>query len=416
MGVPSLDELNRIGEPLLSANKSLNLGPFIIAMILDTLLCGVLLMQCGAYTTLGKKDRLYLKVGVAYVMLMNVAITVFTWAWIYDLFVYNFGSYGLFLSLRYIPQYYILDPMTVIVVQAFFARRAWRLAKRNYFVLVILGTLILTAFAGGIAIKITCNRLSSMLDGPDVQIPAYIWMFTTVAADVMITGIIIVCLLRNKTGSRETDALIGRLWRMTFESQLPPTLIAIGLAVSYSINNSSVVSVPFICVQAKFYGISLLHTLNARETLKAGGAMTTEEGDIEFTKRSNNTFWVNSRFTAGKPSRTNKGDTHRHTQFTIMPEPRTRRVKAESLDSMSFKGVDLGDDDEPTSQRGDNGIGKISEVDLGELGVDSSDGADETLRDDMPRRSKRGGEFKLASMGLGGISISSPDGDRGRSG
>lgn len=137
---------------------------------------------------------------------------------------------------------------------------------------------------------------------------------------------------------------------------------------------------------------------------------------IIFSQRSRNTFWLSSRFTTGQSSGAAKGDTHRHTQFTIMPEPRTRRVKPESLDSASFKGVDLGDDDDdddPTTQRRRDGVGKISEVDLGEIGVES-EGGDGTLRDDRPRRTKRGGEFKLASMGLAG-GVSGPDGDRRRS-
>lgn len=41
-------------------------------MVLDTLLCGALLMQCGAYVTLGKNDPSYLKIMVAYVLAMNV--------------------------------------------------------------------------------------------------------------------------------------------------------------------------------------------------------------------------------------------------------------------------------------------------------------------------------------------------------
>jgi hypothetical protein len=53
----------------------------------------------------------------------NSAATLFTWAWIYDLFVYSFGTYGLFLSVKYISWFYVFDSCTVIVVQSFFA---WR--------------------------------------------------------------------------------------------------------------------------------------------------------------------------------------------------------------------------------------------------------------------------------------------------
>ncbi|CAE6458525.1 unnamed protein product [Rhizoctonia solani] len=439
MPAPTLEELNEIAGPLLSANKSLNLGPFIVGLILDTMLLGILLMQCGAYVTLGKVDRPYLKGIVAYVLLMNIAISVYTWTWIYDLFVYNFGTYGLFLSLKYVShilqawggsllidipapishtrplhlssrqqlsQYYVLDSMTVIVVQAFFAIRAWKVANRNWLILGLIAAFALTAFGGGIGVKVMFMQVGSTLRAGDVKIPAYVWLFSTVVADLIITTVIMYYLItsRKTTGQKATDDVVTRLARVTFESQLPPTLIAIGLAIEYTIQYSSFIAIPFICVQAKFYGISLMHTLNSREVLKnIGSTMAAEDGDIEFAKRSQNTFWLSSRFTtAGDGARATKGDTHRHTQFTIMPEPRTRRVKAESIDTVSLKGVDLGDDDESRNSRSrdrEAGVRKTSEIDLGDNGISVVDLDDVNA---PPRRAGRGGEFKLASMGLGG--------------
>ncbi|QRV92532.1 transmembrane protein [Ceratobasidium sp. AG-Ba] len=403
MGAPSMDELNKIAEPLFASQKSMSLGPFIVGMILDTLLCGVLLMQCGAYVSLGKNDRPYLKTIVA-------AITVYTWTWMYDVFVYNFGSYGLLLSLKYLSNYYILDAVTVIVVQAFFAIRAWKVTGRNIFVLGVIATFALAALGGGIAVKVVFTEYGSVLHAADVKIPAYVWLFCTVAADLLITSAILQYLLRGRTGQPTTDSTMSRLVRVTFESQLPPTLIAIGLAVEYTIKYDSFIAIPFICVQAKFYGISLLHTLNSRETLKSvnGTTSMTGDGDIEFARRSHNTFWLSSRIAAtaedNNAARAVKGDTHRHTQFTIIPEPRTRRVKAESLDTVSFKAVDLGPDDDAEAD-----TRKVSEVDLNQGEITELEvGGDPSSR---PRRG--GGQSKLASMGLTG-GIAGMEGERHR--
>ncbi|KAG8703219.1 hypothetical protein FRC09_004282, partial [Ceratobasidium sp. 395] len=175
--------------------------------------------------------------------------------------------------------------MTVIVVQAFFAIRAWKVANRNIFVLALIGTFALAAFGGGIAVKVMFTQLGSTLHAGDVKIPAYIWLFSTVAADLLITSIIMRYLLCGKTGQPSTDHAITRLARVTFESQLPPTLIAIGLAAEYTVQYSSFIAIPFICVQAKFYGISLLHTLNSRQALKSvNGTAVTDENDIEFAR------------------------------------------------------------------------------------------------------------------------------------
>ncbi|ELU38265.1 hypothetical protein AG1IA_07726 [Rhizoctonia solani AG-1 IA] len=361
MAAPSLEELNEIAGPLLSANKSLNLG---------------------------------------------------------------------------LSQYYILDSMTVIVVQGFFAIRAWKVSISKSF----------NQPASFDADTLLGYQPKLGYTWDDHCLCAYsIWRRDRGQGDVYASrvnaarwrrqGTSIYLAVRHRsgrldyywhhrktTGQKATDDVITRLARVTFESQLPPTLIAVGLAIEYTIQYSSFIAIPFLCVQAKFYGISLLHTLNSyvavfgwlfgslrfehmsprREALKnVGSTMATDDGDIEFAKRSRNTFWLSSRFTPADGPRATKGDTHRHTQFTIMPEPRTRRVKAESIDTVSFKGVDLGDDDESRNSRSrdmDAGVRKTSEIDLGEeINVVDLDDIETP-----PRRPARGGEFKLASMGLAG--------------
>ncbi|KAG8691227.1 hypothetical protein FRC11_005725, partial [Ceratobasidium sp. 423] len=285
MGTPSLADLDQIAAPVLSADKSFQLGPFLVATFVDTLFCGILLMQCGAYVTLGKNDPKLFKWMVAYVLLLNIASTIFTWTWIYDLFVYNFGSYGLFLSIKYLSWFYVLDSMMVIVVQGFFGLRAWKLTGKNWLVGILLVSLMLSALGGGIAIKVLFTQLGSTL---------YICLFCTVAADITITAIILHYLTHNNTGIRTTDHMLARLARVTFSSQLPPTLIAIALAIEYTIKYDSFIAIPFICVQGKVYGISLLHTLNVRETWRRPNPTNANTTDIEFqrpTQASQPTVW-----------------------------------------------------------------------------------------------------------------------------
>ncbi|KAJ1304131.1 hypothetical protein OPQ81_008532 [Rhizoctonia solani] len=285
MGAPTLEELDTIAAPILSADKSLNLGPFIIAMGLDAILAGILFMQCGAYKSLASQDPNWIKLMVLYVLLMNVAITMYTWAWIYDLFVFNFGNYGLFLSVKYLSWFYVLDSATVIVVQGFFAIRAWRLVNKSYPILLIIGTFALTAFGGGIAVKVMFTEFGSTLRAGDVKVPAYIWLFCTVVADLTITVIILYFIVTNRTGCRNCL----------------PTLIAIGLAIEYTIKYDSFVAIPFICVQAKFYGVSLVHTLNGRVNLKRSNISSSESSSAQHSskisrsqQKNTNAYYLNS--------------------------------------------------------------------------------------------------------------------------
>ncbi|KAF8692443.1 hypothetical protein RHS03_08617, partial [Rhizoctonia solani] len=324
MGAPTLEELDKIAAPILSADKSLHLGPFIIAMGLDAVLAGVLFMQCSEYKALVTKDPRWIRFMVLYVLLMNIAITMYTWAWIYDLFVFNFGTY--------LSWFYVLDSATVIVVQGFFAIRAWRLVNKNYLVLLVIGAFALTAFGGGIAVKVMFTGFGSTLRAGDVKIPAYIWLFCTVIADLTITVISEPPSLR--TGWSGTDNILSKLTRMTFESQLPPTLIAIGLAVEYTIKYDSFVAIPFICVQAKFYAISLNSRLNhndrSRVNLKRGNTSSGENSSAQNGSRASksnqkntNPYYLNS---------SRKGDTtiQVETTFDVVQDVNRSEVQVPS--------------------------------------------------------------------------------------
>ncbi|KAB5595885.1 hypothetical protein CTheo_649 [Ceratobasidium theobromae] len=146
---------------------------------------------------------------------------------------------------------------------------------------------MLGALGGGIAIKVIFTQYGSTLYAREVRVPAYIDLFCTVAADLTITMIILRYLTSNRTGIQNTDNMLTRLARITFSSQLPPTLIAIALAIEFTIKYDSFIAIPFICVQGKVYGISLLHTLNIRETWRRPNTTS----DIEFQQPSQPTVW-----------------------------------------------------------------------------------------------------------------------------
>jgi hypothetical protein len=54
----------------------------------------------------------------------------------------------------------------------------------------------------------------------------------------LITGLILNKLIRSKTGWSQTDALISKLAIMTMESQAPPTLFCLVVAVHFSVTFS----------------------------------------------------------------------------------------------------------------------------------------------------------------------------------
>jgi uncharacterized membrane protein YczE len=89
---PTSEELEELARMALSTNKALNLGvsviiyvsiavdtskysfhqPFVLGALFDALLCGIFLVQCGAYISSRNKDGLLIKALVAFVVAMNL--------------------------------------------------------------------------------------------------------------------------------------------------------------------------------------------------------------------------------------------------------------------------------------------------------------------------------------------------------
>ncbi|CAE6464414.1 unnamed protein product [Rhizoctonia solani] len=251
----SPEELEELAELTLSPNKSLSFGPFILGALFDALLCGIFLMQCGVYINSKNKDGRIIKALVAFVTTMNMWGTTLVWVWIWDLFVDNYGTYYSFFSTTY-------------------------LMNSNRILAAVMLVLAIAACAGGIGSKVIFVYYSNVAYANKLKIPAYVCLSCTLAVDLLITGIILQYLMRKRTINKRTNHLMDQLTKVTFESQLPPTLVAIALFCVYTAKNDSFINVPLIMMQCKIYGISLLHTLNVRESLTGSneGTGITPEG------------------------------------------------------------------------------------------------------------------------------------------
>ncbi|KAG8716555.1 hypothetical protein FRC08_009283 [Ceratobasidium sp. 394] len=261
------EQLEQLANATFSSNKPLNFGPFVLGSLVDALLCGILLMQCGRYISSSDRDGWLLKVTVAGVITMNLLGTAIGWAWVWDLFVRNFGTYRTFFSITYFSWSFVIGSVTGVVVQTFFALRAWRMLNRNLLFALVIITLMLCYIGSGLAVKILFVRARYSVYASTMKVAAYIAFTSMVFGDVIITTIIIWYLLTWRTTNPRINGLLKKLIRVTFESQLPPTLVAIGLFIAYTIKQDSFVLVPLIWVHPKSYAISLLHTLNMRSAM-----------------------------------------------------------------------------------------------------------------------------------------------------
>ncbi|RXK35624.1 hypothetical protein M231_07104 [Tremella mesenterica] len=161
------------------------------------------------------------------------------------------------------------DVLVVWPIQAWFAWRAFLLLKRNWY---FLGTALLlstAAFVCGIGETIEFGNQPSLLGASHSGAWLIIFGSCTTAADVLIAVAIMWALVHSKTGWYQTDKTITRWIRLTFEAQLPPTVLALAYVIEWSQTPDSLLGALLIALEGKAYGVGLLYSLNARVSMRS---------------------------------------------------------------------------------------------------------------------------------------------------
>ncbi|KAL7418295.1 hypothetical protein Q5752_006751 [Cryptotrichosporon argae] len=265
----------------LSGNKGLSFGPFLIGMLIDSILCGVVVHQFIRWYTFAHEDRLFIRGIVFLVLVESIILSGYSCAYICHLFVFNFGRYSQFEQTDWLGWFPLIDVCIIAPVQAFYADRAWRLNKQNPFVLGVTALLIVVGFAGGLGTKIAFSLLTSATQVSGIKTFVYLWLAGTLAADVAITSAVLHGLYRSRTGWGHTDKLITRLLAVTLESQLLPALIAAAFLIEYRIQADSFIGAFFELIQSKIYVVGLLAVLNSRFGLRADLSGGREDGKTD---------------------------------------------------------------------------------------------------------------------------------------
>ncbi|WWD20426.1 hypothetical protein CI109_104902 [Kwoniella shandongensis] len=251
-----------------TSNLGSHLGPLLLGLAVDSLLLGVCVHQFIHYCGHHAKEATHVRFLLYLACLGAVAGTIFTWATSMHMFVYNYGLYEQFTSCDWIAWYGVLDPLTKISVQAFYAERAWRINKRNYFILVAIGICLCCSVTGSVGYTILA-RTKHMAEFDQItKIFFYLWPGACICADILITSSIMFGLYRSRSGYEHTDVLVRKLMRISLEAQVPPTIVALLFFTQFA--SSSMTSiVQFIAIiHPKVYLTGCLAILNSRESMR----------------------------------------------------------------------------------------------------------------------------------------------------
>lgn len=166
--------------------------------------------------------------------------------------------------------------------EGFYIRRCWKLTNKNPWVIFPLSTLsaltmaanIYLAVATGIAfrsLEATDNILAaSHFLLPSTIVTFSIWIFGSLALDIIVTSILISSLWRSRTGIRETDKIVLHVILLTWESAALPSICMFIAACLYHgaprVHDHLVLF--FVLLTGKLYVFGMLRTLNSRVKLR----------------------------------------------------------------------------------------------------------------------------------------------------
>lgn len=260
-----------------SSSDTFDEGPFVIGYTCCFTLMGILIVQCFIYFSRFPKDRMWTKVLVSVILLLETIITVFAFHgfWIGATqhgsnlsWVVAVGIGGQQLVPDPLWSYVALAPLTGLVsflTHGFFCWRIWAVRK-SMIVPVFVMLLSLVQFAmvtyGGVVYGLV----------PDIELdnpmPFYVpvWLVGSLVCDSVITVYMTLSLVQcnERSSFKHTKSLMAKLIKLTIETGLVTTtaaIIELVLAIAFRV---TMYHIALFYIISKLYANCMLATLNSR--------------------------------------------------------------------------------------------------------------------------------------------------------
>ncbi|KAG9312689.1 hypothetical protein JVU11DRAFT_7107 [Chiua virens] len=191
-------------------------------------------------------------------------------------------------ALTYAPIMLTSDPIIAVMVslpvQLFIAWRI-KILNNSCVLPIIIAIFSVASFIGGIANAVLITIIREYVKFPKSEFASIIWLVASAVADILITGTLVLSLMRRRTGIRVTDQLVNRIIRcesfLTRQSRKVRTSLNIVVTVqtglvtaAFAILNVTLfMNFIFDFSLSKLYSNSLLSTLNARSGWKPSSTL-----------------------------------------------------------------------------------------------------------------------------------------------
>ncbi|KAH8111254.1 hypothetical protein DFH11DRAFT_624283 [Phellopilus nigrolimitatus] len=253
------------------------LGPWLIGGFLDFILQGVLFCQFVNYFSWYKDDKLFLRWMVAVLVLLTTLKSAQSFLLVWQQSIVHFADVEGAVELAYTTWWQSGNGLMVATigayVQTYFCFRLWSISRR-WWVITPVATILLFAYVA----SVVAVYYTSTSNTPMIGLWYAAHLSSVFAGDTLLASTTAYYLLTaSRSAFKQTNDMINRLARLTFQTATPAAVCAmLNLVFSqvYSGENK-LVSSAFNMALPKIYAISMMWTLNARRAIRVGGHHST---------------------------------------------------------------------------------------------------------------------------------------------
>ncbi|CAL1710753.1 unnamed protein product [Somion occarium] len=259
------------------------LGGVFILVCLSLVLYGIAVAQAYSYMLNCKNDGMPLRTAVLATILLE---TFQTASLLHLAWAYAIAGFGNFVASLHIPwsagASIILEVAIVFLVQGFYLRRIWILSKKSKLLTGLMGVLLLTRVALGLATGICICLSGTWIEFRDEAHYSTILTCSHASAvvlDLSMTLLLMFHIYQYKTGFTRTDDVVRSLVVYVVHTGATTTLVSIAIILTYQLVHNSLLFAGFYAIQSKLYANSLLGMLNTRD-MRKGRMFATDAVDL----------------------------------------------------------------------------------------------------------------------------------------
>jgi hypothetical protein len=255
--------------PLVIPRFDNTLGSLLVGGLVAMALWGVTCVQTYNYFTRDNKDRLYAKIVVGLLWLLDTFDSALNGHILYYYMVSNYlDPLAIFRPVWSVIIHVAVTAISNFIIRTLFSLRVYRLSKGNLILTAWIMIISLSDLVVGITITVKAFKIETFPELQKIAGLMYLTFGVGTGSDLSLAFALSWLLYRSKTGFRNTDSLIKGLLLYTVNTGMIVAIdAALGL-ILYIVMPDNFIFLGFYLLLSKLYVNAYLATLNARETFR----------------------------------------------------------------------------------------------------------------------------------------------------